>query len=210
MNFFTVGYILTLLNFNAGWFSLYVIKTVGMLFMIAGMAEIRPFIDLDKPEVDKLDLNKIKQFGLCTTILSVVCSAVIGAAVLLKVSDFINNIIVIVCSAVSILMIMFFMDKIIKLISTLARKTYFVNDNSNVVRLADGWKKVFIFTSAGLAGDVLCRIFTNTIIADVGGVIALIARILMLIYLVSSAVTFNKVRMDFNKVHADDLGLSDK
>ena len=84
MNFFTVGFILSMMQLDLGWLAGYVIKLVGALFVLGGIAELG---DFDKRAY------RLRPAGICFLGLCVgACAAMLAAR---SASDSVRN----VCSA---------------------------------------------------------------------------------------------------------------
>ncbi|GAB5081231.1 hypothetical protein Osc1_04040 [Hominimerdicola sp. 21CYCFAH17_S] len=198
MNFFTLGYAFLAVQLNFGWVLNYILKLVGMLFMLGGISEISDF----SKNFAVMKKRAYIPLGICTA--SCLTAAVFrlsatGGAVFSAVS--------VTAGAASAVAVFVFTGSLIKL---LMNNNYLVNDVSNLSRLYSNWQKLAFFTGANILFDILNRAVPVSAIADFSGVMMTVTKIITYIFAVSAVWTFNKARMDFNNKHSGGSELSDK
>lgn len=190
MNFFVLGY--AFVNLPLGFNSIvcYAVKFLGFLFMFLGIVEISGqtsnFKGLKLPAWIGLGV-----LGLCTAVETLVIVFKAGATVL--------NIAGIVLGIVSTLTVVFFCKKLLELIR---ENNNLVNDNSNITRFYGSWNKLVVFTGINLVFDILNRVISFVKIQDFAGFVAVITKIIMIVFVIMTVLQFNKIRVDFNKKHS--------
>lgn len=197
MNFFTVGYILVVFQLQISWISAYLLKAVGMIFMILGISEIAAF---------RKDFLSLKGSAKALLALSGVCAAAVAAVTLTKASGIAVNLVSIAAGVLCAAAVYMFVSR---LIDTMKSNDDLVHDNSNIRRLGIGFNRMMLFTAVNLLFDILYRFFSRSSLGDVIGVVQTITKIVMIVYVISTGFTFNKIRNDFNMKHADETEPSD-
>lgn len=190
MNFFTLGYAFLAVQLNFGWVVNYILKLVGMLFMLGGISEISDF----SKNFAVLKKRAYFPLGICTA--SCLTAAVFRLS---GTEGAVFSAVSVTAGAASALVVFAFTGSMIKL---LMNNNYLVNDVSNLSRLYSNWQKLFFFTGANILFDILNRAVPVSAIADFSGVMMTVTKIITYVFAVSAVWIFNKARMDFNNMHS--------
>lgn len=186
MNFFCVGFFLSLLQFNMSMTVNYVIQLIGMLFLLGGILEIRNFNSRFKRYLNPAKLMCMF-FGASAAFFAIASFIGVGN----KVMNFSGLIFGTMLTLVSLIY-----QK--KLIDDISRCSELVNDASNLVRMKKTWIKLAVITLAGLAADIGNRVIPVEKAAAISGTIMLFCRIVLYVVAVALLLQFNKIRIDFN------------
>lgn len=189
MNFFNVGFVLLSLQFNFNWILNYVVKLVGVMFMLSGIKEISAFYS---------GYGKFKSGVLAVGAAAVggtLCSALSAGGV---IGESVGNVLSILFGAGSAALILVTQYKILKIT---AANHEIVNDPSLLYDLRKAWNKLAFFTALTVVCDVLYRLLPFGNWQTAAGTVLVFSRIIMYVYVVIMGVAFNKVRMDFNTMH---------
>lgn len=190
MNFFTLGYAFLAVQLNFGWVLNYILKLVGMLFMLGGISEISDF----SKNFAILKKRAYIPLGICTA--SCLTAAVFRLS---GTEGAVFSAVSVTAGAASALAVFAFTGSMIKL---LMNNNYLVNDVSNLSRLYSNWQKLAFFTGANILFDILNRAVPVSAIADFSGVMMTVTKIITYVFAVSAVWIFNKARMDFNNMHS--------
>lgn len=190
MNFFTLGYAFLAVQLNFGWVVNYILKLVGMLFMLGGISEISDF----SKNFAVLKKRAYFPLGICTA--SCLTAAVFRLS---GTEGAVFSAVSVTAGAASALAVFAFTGSMIKL---LMNNNYLVNDVSNLSRLYSNWQKLAFFTGANILFDILNRAVPVSAIADFSGVMMTVTKIITYVFAVSAVWIFNKARMDFNNMHS--------
>lgn len=197
MNFFTLGYVLVVFQLKINWISAYVLKAVGMVFIILGITEIgdfrKAFLSLRKSAKALLAL-----FCGCAAAMAVISFA--------KAGDIVVNIVSIAAGISCAAAVYLFIGR---LIAMMKQNDDLVHDNSNIRRLSIGFNRMMLFTAINLLFDILYRFFGRGFLGDFIGVVQTVTKIIMIVYVFSTGMKFNRIRNDFNMKHADEFGSAD-
>lgn len=196
MNFFTIGFVLCGININIGLELGYVIRLVGLLFMLGGISETEA--------VDR-------SFGFARfrkTVFISIAAAAAGllsalSVRLLNVGETAANIMSMIFGCASFVTVMLTQYSIITHMKPMRT---LVNDLSLIRRFDSKWKKFAVFASVSLLCELVTRIApAGGAVHTYSGLLLLITRILMIIMLCASAAAINAMRDDFNIMHRIDI-----
>ena len=186
MNIFCVGFFMTSIQLNLSWFSNYIVKFVGLLFMLGGVFEMKEH----NVGYKKLSPNLTSLISL-----TAVAAVIFGINNFVQINKTAVNILGLVIGGIVTVLIVLFQKKIMDL---MINDKDLVNDFSNVKRLKATWQKLVYFTLAGLFFNVF-NILPVSMIAALSGVGMAVCRIVMYIFALTMLVQFIKVRTDFYK-----------
>ena len=191
MDFFNVGFVLCAFSLNIGLELNYITRIVGALFMLGGIHEFNTgFGDrrFAKHSYTELGLLLIAGGGLAQALLTRYGVITPGTGNILSI------IFGALCTAVVVA------DQYLMLGKILPDHS-FVNDPSLLARLGKVWKPLAAAGIASVIAEICGRVLPNEEEAAYVGVLLVFSRLFMYIYLVITAVAFNRCRMDFNKMH---------
>ncbi|MDO5125393.1 MAG: hypothetical protein Q4D35_03345 [Ruminococcus sp.] len=189
MNFFCIAFFISALQINLSLWVNYAVKFIGMLFFIGGIFEISglniSFKKFLNPALILAGLSAVfavmfLAFGINSVLLNTVSisGAVVGTAVTLFSLGFQKA-----------------------LIREISADEQIVNDLSLVKRFSKTWNKLAVITLANLAFDLVNRLVSVSVVADVSGLLMAISKIVMYIFALVILSSANKMRIDFNKTH---------
>ena len=189
MNFFCIAFFISALQINLSLWVNYAVKFIGMLFFIGGIFEISglniSFKKFLNPALILAGLSAVfavmfLAFGINSVPLNTVSisGAVVGTAVTLFSLAFQKA-----------------------LIREISADEQIVNDLSLVKRFSKTWNKLAVITLANLAFDLVNRLVSVSVVADVSGLLMAISKIVMYIFALVILSSANKMRIDFNKTH---------
>lgn len=196
MNFFTIAFVLCGININIGYELGYIIRLIGLLFMLGGISETEA--------VDR-------SFGFAKFKGAVFISAAAAAAGLLSALAvrFLNvgsaaaNVLSMIFGCASFITVMLTQYGIIAHMKPIRE---LINDLSLIRRFDKAWRKFAVFASVSLLCELVTRIApAGGTVHTYSGLLLLITRILMIIMLCVSSSALNAVRNDFNIMHQIDV-----
>ena len=189
MNFFTVGFILSMMQLDLGWLAGYVIKLVGALFVLGGIAELG---DFDKRAY------RLRPAGICFLGLCVgACAAMLAAR---SASDSVRNVCSAACGAATTAAAVWFFKMLFKL---LLGNIGLFRRGGLLEQEAKRFNVMLALTAVFLTGDIINRFAGGTAAADAAGVLMFFSKIVFYIYYIMCSVGFAKLRSDFNSIHSD-------
>ncbi len=195
MNFFSVGFILCSIKFSLDIPLTYVIKLIGMGFMLGGYKEIEPIFE---------------SFGRFKAMTSAAALCTAGGLVCACLNSFgvtkgaLANLLSIIFGSLSVVLIIINQRSLIEHMYDIQRDTEqkdITNDPSLVRALKNAWQKAAFFTLLSLASDIAYRLIPDGAIRTAAGTVQVISMLLMYIYIISMGTAFGRVRNDFNITH---------
>lgn len=212
MNLFCLGSVFVLFQLNIGWISNYVIKLIGFVLMTGGIREmtdvckIKAMNDAAEDYISKRrsELEKMKKNGMVMTSMTALAAVCQILMRVLKPAEFALNVISIVLGTAAAVLSLLIFKMVYGFIINAENEAVtasdgFVNDVPAVTKLGTEFVKLSVFTLANLLADIVNRLVPVDIVSGVAGVVVAITKIIMYIMLIVLAVSFNKVRVDFNK-----------
>lgn len=196
MNFFTVGFFLACLQLDLGLGIGYVIKLVGGLFMLGGIAELGVY---DR-EIERYKPLVLAFIPVCTA------SAAAVFALSNNESDAIKYAGIGAGAATTVIAALFYRQ----LIRLLERKPELADNTPEVKKLAPRYDRMLFVTAVVLVADSVNRFMggdaaaqnsDSITAADIAGIIMYFTKIIFYVYLVICSLSFNKLRISFNSAH---------
>lgn len=189
---------MVMLQLNISWIANYAVKAAGMLFMLGGVTEISAFCK---------GFSRLRASAMITLGVNIAGIAALCIAALVHAGAAAVNIISVPIGVLSFILIYLFVKEMIKL---LLKNNALVNDESNIRRLSAGFNHMMILASASLVCEIINRIAGTNALGDFMGVIVFVVKIAAYVYLISTGLTFNKIRCDFNMKHSAETYPSDE
>lgn len=186
MNFLCMGFFILSIQLNFSWTINYILKLIGMLFLIIGVKEMSEYH------------GAYKQLMKLVRIISDITGAAFIAIFILNflnISGALMNVLGLIIGAVVTAAVILPQKKIIDM---LWADDNVVNDTVGVKLLKSAWTKLIYFTFAGLVCNVF-NIIPVKAVADTAGLAMAVCRIIMYIFALVMLWRFNKVRSDFYK-----------
>ena len=203
MNFFTVGFLLANFQLDLGLWVGYVIKLVGGLFMLGGIAEM--FLVDDS-------VKKLRPLAVLFLALSAGSAAAVKLLYADKLSDGsdVFKTVSIICGVLTTAAAGWFFRRLLCML----RDNPGIADNiPEVSRLAPKYGRMLIVLAVVLladgvnrfagvpAADTAAAAEKEITVADVMGVIVFFTKIISYVYLLICTLGFNKLRITFNSAH---------
>lgn len=196
MNFFTIGFVLCGININIGFELGYVVRLIGLLFMLGGISE--------SEAVDR-SFGFAKFKGAVFISIAAAAAGLLSALAVrfLEIGDTAANVMSMIFGSASFITVMLTQYGIIAHMKPMRT---LINDLSLIRYFDNKWKKFAVFASVSLLCELVTRIAAaGGAVHTYSGLLLLITRILMIIMLCASASALNAVRNDFNRLHQIDL-----
>ena len=146
MNFFMIGFAASLLHLNTSWITAYIVKAVGMFFMLGGIAEMKAFTE---------DFSPLR--GRCIRALIVCIAAGAGLAVV-KFAVKTETAVDIASIAAGTLSSLFCLGFGKEMLALLDKKQGLVSDRFNIEDINKWFGRIMKFTAVCLVSDAPYRI----------------------------------------------------
>ena len=183
MNFFFVGYLLLSIQFNFSYAYSFIMKIIGLLFLVGGIWEMSDY----KKEYKKL----YKPIAICMSfsLITIICF------ILFQFIDnnFVLQIFQVIMGTLVTVLTLLIQNKIIKL---LLKDDNLIDCPANIIELQRSWKKLMFFTALSVAFNIF-NIIPIRIVMDISALLMAVSRIIMYIFAIVVIVKLVKVRNDY-------------
>ncbi|MBR4621946.1 MAG: hypothetical protein IKO44_00265 [Ruminococcus sp.] len=191
MNFLAVGFLLCNLQLGLGQGWAYAVRLVGALFMLMGIAELKPFEER---------AETLRPQALCLTALCAAATAAVFAANAANASDKAVNICAALSGALTTACVILLSRKLIALLLSCLQ----LFRRGGLIELASKHYRIMIVLAAVfIPADIINRFAGGTKIADVAGLIMFLTKLVYCIYFIVTCVCWGRIRADFNSTHSD-------
>ena len=169
------------MQLDLGFFAGYIIKAVGALFMLGGVAELEPFEKRVRPMLPLAAALLVLSLGSVPAVLIVGGKAVPA-----------------VCGAVTTVPPAVFFYKLIGFFS---EDEGIIGNAPEVRRMSLRYRILLGLTAVSLAADIVNRFTGGTSAADAAGVVMVIAKVVFYCMLASCGFYMNSLRRYFDMTH---------